>query len=69
MNLDDETARILNTLKGVDLSSADGRAGIGRLLAEIERRAPGAILQSASRIELRRVVRCNVAAINHEASR
>lgn len=68
MSLDEETTRILNTLKGVDLSSADGRAGIGRLLAEIERRAPGAILQSASRIELRRVVRRNVAAIEHEAN-
>lgn len=68
MNLDKETARILNTLKGVDLSSADGRAGIGRLLAEIERRAPGAILQSASRIELRRVVRRNVAAMEREAN-
>lgn len=69
MSLDEETTRILNTLKGVDLSSADGRAGIGRLLAEIERRAPGAILQSASRIDLQRVVRHNVAAINHEAMR
>ncbi len=69
MSLDEETTRILNTLNGVDLSSADGRAGIGRLLAEIERRAPGAILQSASRIDLQRVVRRNVAAIHHEASR
>lgn len=69
MSLDEETTRILNTLKGVDLSSADGRAGIGRLLAEIERRAPGAILQSASRIDLQRVVQRNVAAINQEVSR
>lgn len=68
MNLDEEAARILDTLKGVDLSSSDGRAGIGRLLAEIERRAPGAILQSASRIELRRVVRRNVAAMEDEAN-
>lgn len=66
MSLDEDTARILDSLKGVDLSSSDGRAGIGRLLAEIERRAPGAIFQSASRIVLRRVVRRNVAAMEHE---
>jgi hypothetical protein len=48
-------ARLLEGLEGLDLTSADGRAGIGALLAEIERLSPGAILQQAARIELRRV--------------
>ncbi|MBI2262549.1 MAG: hypothetical protein HYU62_12900 [Caulobacterales bacterium] len=48
-------ARLLEGLEGLDLTSADGRAGIGALLAEIERLSPGAILQQAAWIELRRV--------------
>ncbi|RYD39247.1 MAG: hypothetical protein EOP83_37085 [Verrucomicrobiaceae bacterium] len=51
----DEKTRILKALEGVDLASADGRAGITTLLAEIERIAPDAILQRAARIELRRL--------------
>ncbi len=43
---------LLKALQGLDLTSADGRAGIGTLLAEIERACPGAILQQAARIEL-----------------
>lgn len=52
---DNPAARLLEGLEGLDLTSADGRAGIGALLAEIERLSPGAILQQAARIELRRV--------------
>lgn len=48
-------ARLLQSLGGLDLTSADGRAGIQTLLAEIERACPGAILQQAAGIELRRV--------------
>jgi hypothetical protein len=48
-------ARLLAALEGLDLTSADGRAGIGVLLSEIERACPGAILQQAARIELRAV--------------
>jgi hypothetical protein len=48
-------ARLLEALAGLDLTSADGRAGIGTLLSEIERACPGAILQQAARIELRAV--------------
>lgn len=55
MPTDDPTARLLDALRGVDLTSADGRAGIGTLLAEIERAAPGAILQRAAGIDLRRL--------------
>ncbi len=48
-------ARLLEALEGLDLTSADGRAGINTLLAEIERACPGAILQQAAGIDLRRL--------------
>ena len=48
-------ARLLRSLGGLDLTSADGRAGIQTLLAEIERACPGAILQQAAVIELGRL--------------
>ena len=48
-------ARLLEVLAGLDLTSADGRAGINTLLSEIERACPGAILQQAARIELRAI--------------
>lgn len=51
----DPAARLLTAIQGLDLASADGRAGIRTLLAEIERLSPGAILQQAAAIELRRV--------------
>ncbi|HYD28569.1 hypothetical protein [Brevundimonas sp.] len=51
----DPAARLLAVVEGLDLASADGRAGIRTLLAEIERLSPGAILQQAASIELRRV--------------
>ncbi len=51
----DAATRLLETLKGMDLTSADGRAGLGRILAEIERAAPGAILKQAAGIDLRRL--------------
>jgi hypothetical protein len=53
--MDDHTTRMLAILERVDLLSADGRAGLGALLAEIERRAPGAILKAAARVELDRL--------------
>ncbi len=48
-------ARLLAALEGLDLTSADGRAGISTLLSEIERACPGAILRQAAGIELRRL--------------
>lgn len=48
-------ASLLVPLQGLDLTSADGRCGIKTLLAEIERLAPGAILQQAATIQLRRL--------------
>jgi hypothetical protein len=51
----DTAPDLLASLKGLDLTSADGRAGIRTLLSEIERLSPGLILQQAAGIELRRV--------------
>ena len=48
-------ARLLEALAGLDLTSADGRAGINTLLSEIERACPGAILQQAAGIDLRAI--------------
>ncbi len=53
MTADDPTTRLLEALEGLDLTSADGRAGINTLLSEIERACPGAILQQAARLDLR----------------
>lgn len=35
--------RLIAALKGLDLTRADGRAGIRSLLAELDHRAPGAL--------------------------
>ena len=51
----DPTARLLAAIEGIDLASADGRAGLGALLCEIERLSPDAILQQAAGIDLRRL--------------
>lgn len=50
---DETTARMMEALAGIDLSRADGRIGIGTLLAQLERDAPDAILRSAARVQLR----------------
>lgn len=55
MTADDPTARLLEALEGLDLTSADGRAGISTLLSEIERACPGVLLQQAARMELRSI--------------
>ena len=55
MQMDEKAARLLDAIRGIDLTSADGRAGIGCILSEIERISPGAILQRAASIELRRL--------------
>jgi hypothetical protein len=46
---------LLASLQALDLTSADGRAGLTTALAEIERRAPGALLQRAAGLQLRRM--------------
>lgn len=57
---DPSPTRLLDALSGIDLTSADGRAGIGRLLAEIERLCPGTITRQAATLNLRRLG-CRVA--------
>lgn len=49
------TARILECLEGLDLASADGRAGVATLVAELRRRAPEEILAAAATIQLQRL--------------
>lgn len=43
---------LAKVLKGVDLRSADGRAGLGSLLWEFERAEPGIIQRLCAEIEL-----------------
>ncbi len=52
---DPPSTRLLDALSGMDLNSADGRAGIGRLLSEIERLCPGAITRHTATLNLRRL--------------
>lgn len=52
---DEATAdRMLRSIEGLDLTSADGRAGLTALLREIERAAPGAIERLSADIQIRR---------------
>lgn len=50
---EERAQRLREALRGIDLSRAEGRLGIGVILGEIERAAPQAILQSAARVQLR----------------
>lgn len=43
----DPAAPLLAAVRTLDLTSADGRAGIRALLAELDRLAPGAVLHNA----------------------
>lgn len=51
----DPAAPLLAAVRTLDLTSADGRAGLRALLAELDRLAPGAVLRQAATIELRRI--------------
>lgn len=53
---DDQVAadRMLQSIHGLDLTSADGRAGLMTVLREIERAAPGAIERLSADIQIRR---------------
>ena len=50
--MQDQSTHLLAALHGVDLRSADGRAGIATALAEIERNEPGTLLRVQSRCDL-----------------
>lgn len=47
-------AELMLRLVGLDMSSADGRAGAGAILREIESLAPGSIARMQSGLALRR---------------
>lgn len=47
--------RLSKILGGIDLTSADGRAGMRTLLRELERLSPGLIESEAARLTLMRL--------------
>lgn len=51
---DAELADLMMQLVGLDLTCADGRAGAGAILREIEARAPGSIARMRAELALRR---------------
>lgn len=46
---------LLRLVRSLDVTSADGRAGLGCLLRELEAISPGAVKQMAAGIQLRRL--------------
>ncbi|WP_447910591.1 hypothetical protein [Brevundimonas bullata] len=51
---DTELADLMMQLVGLDLTSADGRAGAGSILREIEAKAPGTVARMQAGLALRR---------------
>ena len=51
---DTELADLMMQLVGLDLTSADGRAGAGAILREIEAKVPGSIARMQAGMALRR---------------
>lgn len=51
---DTELADLMLQLVGLDLTSADGRAGAGSILREIEAKAPGTVARMQAGLALRR---------------
>lgn len=51
---DSYLANLMLQLVGLDLTSADGRAGAGAILREIEAKAPGSIKRMQAGLALRR---------------
>lgn len=51
---DTELADLMMQLVGLDLTSADGHAGSGAILREIETKAPGSIARMQAGLALRR---------------
>lgn len=49
--------RLRRSLEGLDPRSADGRAGLGALLREIERMEPGIVQRICAETELRQLRR------------
>lgn len=55
MDIASNAAVLRRCIEGLDLTSADGRAGLRCLLRELEERAPGIISQVNAGLELKRV--------------
>lgn len=51
----EHAATLRQSLQGIDLRSADGRAGLGTLLREVERIEPGIVQRICAEIELRQL--------------
>jgi len=51
---DTELADLMMQLVGLDLTSADGRAGAGSILREIEAKVPGTVARMQAGLALRR---------------
>jgi|GEM_PF-3348746 len=51
----EHAARLKQILQGIDFTSADGRAGLGALLREVERIEPGIVQRICPEIELRQL--------------
>lgn len=47
--------RLMQMVAGLELDSADGRAGVKALLREIEAASPGSVEQMAAHLQLRRM--------------
>ena len=50
-----QLTRLVNLVSGVDMKSADGRAGVSSILREIEQAAPGSVERMAAGLQLARL--------------
>lgn len=50
-----QLTRLVNLVSGVDMQSADGRAGVSSILREIEGQYPGSIERMAAGLQLARL--------------
>lgn len=57
MSAEERRQRLLAVLEGIEIRSADGRAGLRTLIAELERLDPGLIERKAARVQLARLPR------------
>lgn len=56
MSIDlERKAKLAKALEGLDLSSADGRAGISAVLRDLADAVPAAVEQEAARLQLARL--------------
>lgn len=51
----DMAGRLAKMVEGLEIDSADGRAGVRAILREIEAAAPGSVEQMAAHLQLRRL--------------